>query len=255
MKNINWQKSLVGRKNNVGYTPLEDLESTLELMRTTDERGVRVSCKDAKFRGFPEEAIACLTLLREGKLRLSRIEKLRLKYGCTCGNCIRGFLSLRMKTALVHEAQMCHCILSEDGCTVKGPDGDHLMHSTIMAHLPPDMRGILITDKSLRDGFDHVFRHILLAMSDDRPPSVEEVLRYRFSDPASLSLVDAFYDRGGTTEAALRYMFEGARNRDHDARNGLERPQIYDELLSMPKCRNDGEFEFVALICGVPYQW
>jgi hypothetical protein len=104
MKNINWQKSLVGRKNNVGYTPLEDLESTLELMRTTDERGVRVSCKDAKFRGFPEEAIACLTLLREGKLRLSRIEKLRLKYGYTCGNCIRGFLSLRMKTALVHEA-------------------------------------------------------------------------------------------------------------------------------------------------------
>ena len=86
--------NLLSRRNAEGNTPLEALETSMERMRTIHEyMFVRRDVSDL-FRGFNNGTISTLALLK-GLVpdQMSEAELSCLKFGCTCGSCLGGFLS------------------------------------------------------------------------------------------------------------------------------------------------------------------
>jgi hypothetical protein len=73
------------------YTPLEALQENLETMRTQKEIGSRLLNLSDHFRGYPDTAVSCLSLLSAPETLGLNGECLR--YGCRCGECLEGFLS------------------------------------------------------------------------------------------------------------------------------------------------------------------
>lgn len=101
--------------NSKGETPREALEMRLEKERTMrgNDRFFVIEHVSDNFKGFSEDSIKCLIRLR-GLVNISDLEKLRLKYGCTCGRCISGFISPRMCYALQYQAEMNHDFLKAE---------------------------------------------------------------------------------------------------------------------------------------------
>lgn len=86
-----------------GNTPLEALQENLETMRTHKEVNTRVLNLSDHFRGHPDSAVSCLALL-SGQDSLRRTDAC-LRYGCTCGECLEGFLSSRMSSSLIFHSE------------------------------------------------------------------------------------------------------------------------------------------------------
>ncbi|RDW72414.1 uncharacterized protein DSM5745_07586 [Aspergillus mulundensis] len=80
-----------------GYTPLEALKDKLETMRTQKRLVLSRRTVDASdyFRRFPDTAVSCLSLLSGQDTPVPNDECLR--NGCTCGECVGGSLSARMR--------------------------------------------------------------------------------------------------------------------------------------------------------------
>ncbi|KAE8397708.1 hypothetical protein BDV37DRAFT_49940 [Aspergillus pseudonomiae] len=74
----------------------------------------------------------------------------RLKYGCTCGQCLSGFLSPRMRFSSECQARVWFDLLLEDI-----DEGKFWVRSnrTYLTFLPRDMQNNLKTNKSMRKGF------------------------------------------------------------------------------------------------------
>jgi len=110
---------LAGIRNDEGFTPLELLHDALEQERTeyrhwlTHERHPRGEKAD-QFQGFAKSSILSVGILTGvGVSDLGHIDAQRIKYGCTRGNCIDGFLSPRMHLALLRHAEEQRHILQE----------------------------------------------------------------------------------------------------------------------------------------------
>lgn len=107
-KSVQWilsrAKVLFHHRNSQGETPLDALLANLEDSRTT--RRIKVLTEDIsdQFAGFSDATVDCLTLLNGGT-EATDVDRQRLKYGCTCGQCISGFLSPRMRFALECQAE------------------------------------------------------------------------------------------------------------------------------------------------------
>ncbi len=61
-----------------------------------------------------------------------------------------------------------------------------------------------------------------------------------------------FLQRGGNPESVLRQLFEDTRDQDEWAGDGTHIETFEDDVKALPECRNDHEFGFVALACGIP---
>jgi hypothetical protein len=92
-------KVLLHRHNAHGETPLDALLASLEDSRTTRRFNALTEDISDQFSGFSDTAIDCLNFLNGGT-KVTDVDWQRLKYGCTCGQCISGFLSPRMCFAL-----------------------------------------------------------------------------------------------------------------------------------------------------------
>ena len=110
---------LASIRNDEGFTPLELLHDALEQEGTeyrhwlTHERHPRGEKAD-QFRGFAKSSILSVGILTGvGVSDLGHIDAQRIKYGCTYGNCIDGFLSPRMHLALLRHAEEQRHILQE----------------------------------------------------------------------------------------------------------------------------------------------
>ncbi|KAL4760952.1 uncharacterized protein BDW70DRAFT_136527 [Aspergillus foveolatus] len=86
-----------------GYTPLEALQEKLETMQTREEIGSRVLNLSDHFRGYPDTAVSCHSLL-SGPETLG-LNNERLRWGCTCRECLGGFLSARMRKTLIFHGE------------------------------------------------------------------------------------------------------------------------------------------------------
>ena len=104
-----WNESLThytwsATDNNQGYTPLELLQDPLEIKRTyLKDSFSNVDVSDY-FQGFSLDTVEYLVALR-GLSDIKRIQRLRLKYGCTCRECIGVSISPRMKAILGFSAR------------------------------------------------------------------------------------------------------------------------------------------------------
>jgi GNAT superfamily N-acetyltransferase len=239
-----------------GYTPLEQLESLLETKRTTLEHGLMTVCISDRFTGFGVEAVACPAALH-GITSPTDVQLARLRFGCTCGKCIQGLLSPRMKFALLCEAEMTHDMLSDmlSGFISDGEDWC-VFHEDLIAHVAPDIQRNFRTNKSLRQGFANIFDHAAEALRANAVPNAQNVLKAWENSSEWLPVTRNFYTRGGRPENVLPVIFELAREEDKWAGNSVFMAMSGEELFAeeiakLPKCRNDHEYGCVALACGL----
>lgn len=117
--------NLARRRNNQGSTPREALEDAMESVREPFHK-TAFKVEGRRFAGFGHKVVACVGVLTGREVMklpdtipvsfLSSLDwvanrnnivhrTLRVKYGCTCGKCVAGFLSPRLQEKLIAGSQ------------------------------------------------------------------------------------------------------------------------------------------------------
>ncbi|KAL2844459.1 hypothetical protein BJX68DRAFT_277791 [Aspergillus pseudodeflectus] len=216
-----------------GFTPIKALKEKLESNLSTRQVMLMTPIVSDQFKGFGTEAVRCLELLstRDGNsTRLSTLEVQRLKYGCTCGSCLEGFLSPRMAFALYWKGGELGDMLSDFSMS----DGKSWVE---------DVQANLQTNKSLRCGFGNTFSlaaHCLESKIIPRTPSILEQLDEEGEWPPHTK---NFFKRAGVDGAT--------EMQDEMAGDGESRLLDVQDYTELPLCRNDHEFGFVSVSWGL----
>ncbi|KAH7408014.1 hypothetical protein BKA64DRAFT_743577 [Cadophora sp. MPI-SDFR-AT-0126] len=239
LKHVKKLEYLKVSRNMAGYTPLEELEAKLEKFRTTTPY----------FDGFPVNAVLCLAALRE-ESRLDAIDRRRIRFGCTCGGCMEGFMSPRTQFALVCKAtktfhKLDRNIYDEDESPWKEQNSD------ILKYVKPEIQVTLGLSQYLRHGFINIFLHIAEIVESQIIPSTESIKNSAGKQAHNQLHVPGSIFENGTTDAAIQIVFELARDCDEWAGNGEHELEFKEECVKLPRCRNDHEWELVARMCGL----
>ncbi|KAJ5711920.1 hypothetical protein N7488_006076 [Penicillium malachiteum] len=241
-----------------GYTPFEALQEKLEKMRTQRNSGPRrIKIVSDKFGGHPETAVSCLCLL-SGQNSLAN--KACFRYGCTCGECVEGFLSAKMRRSLILQVKrqwVPEYMLKSMDDGIFWSSYPSFSKSLILDQLAPVVDQRLATKNSQR-GFVQMFQLVVYCLKSGKTPTVQnlewchhKLLKEKGSEWAPNKTIGSYIRRVGARkgcQAVLRLMFEGARDDAEDIMADII-PEDLD-LAGKPTCRNDYEFEFVARTCG-----
>ncbi|OIW24576.1 hypothetical protein CONLIGDRAFT_584115 [Coniochaeta ligniaria NRRL 30616] len=237
-------------RNHEGYTALEALRIQLERRRKRVAHGNTVYVMSDQFRGFHNPSIACLAALQN-------IEALDLftlsaqAYGCTCGRCLGGFLSPRMRFALMCQAEM-H--FEEFKMFINEIDGslwvDGYNYSTAFTKLPDHIRENLKTNKEMRQGFTNLCDHFAACLRRNRVPLVGEINQVLEQRQEWPPVTQTFLNRGGSVASVANVIFQAAMEQDEWAGDGTHREIFEENIDQLPVCRNDHEFGFVSGMCG-----
>lgn len=242
-------------RNLEGETPLDALQVQLERRRSRKDRGGMTIVVSDDFNGFKPNEVACLQIL-EGHADPSEDLMLRLKFGCTCGQCIGGFLSPRTSFVIRYEAEdKCDAIR---GCfsLIAGSEWRELMRHHLRL-IGPDFETKLCADASLRRGFTAVLAHIAESLGRKKVPVTANVAEC-FDDECLECLDDGCYDDECATAisdvlnvtATVASCFIGCVaiviENDLYLGNGSHEEHLGEIMEKLPKCRNDREFGFAC---------
>ncbi|KAI9696516.1 MAG: hypothetical protein M1820_008144 [Bogoriella megaspora] len=250
---IDRNSQLQNISNRRGETPVETLEVRLESQRVKSGSKYlfKVHHLSDMFKGFNKESVQCLMKLR-GLVNTTQLDVERLTFGCTCGQCTKGFLSPRMRHALLCQAQIQYDKLSEDVYSVDG-ESFVIFNEYLLNFLEPAVRANLATNKSMRRGFVNLCNHFVTALkwnNDTGIPSRVNVLHAAECasewPPATLN----YLQRGGTAYAVGSMVFNRAMEQDRWAGDGEHYEIFKNDIDQLPECRNDHEFGFVSGMCG-----
>ena len=255
IENFDAGNGLSYARNREGYTPFEALQEYLEIGRTKMEVNLLTIDRSDSFTGFAPEAVDCLSLLKGPNTQgISTADRQRLTFGCTCGECLEGFMSPRMKLALLFQAETSHDMLDMDI-----DDGETwcMMHDDMLEHVELGLRRNMVTNKSYRKGFANIFAHVAACLRSGIIPRQVSVLQEFLDGPSEWPPVTRNYlERGGTMdgkiEPVLRIIFDHAQNQDEMAGDGEFERTMSEDVSKLRACRNDHEFGFVAVACGLP---
>ncbi len=144
-----------------GYSPsaLEKFEDSLELKRTQLGHGMMTVVRSDEFRGFTDTDVQELLRLRGSAAQPMSAEYLRAKFGCTCKECLGGYISRSMQHTLFHQAEMMYDMLEDLGmtlreCNVDIDDEDDLSFLLPDLHfIPPTLRSFMKSNKSVAEGY------------------------------------------------------------------------------------------------------
>jgi GNAT superfamily N-acetyltransferase len=241
---------LTSTRNWEQETPLEALQSHLETERTrlgSNSLSLNVPVSD-RFEGFTKEMVVCLCLL-SGQTNLSSIAFQRLTFGCTCGQCIQGFLSPRMRYALLCQAEVQHDLLLHE---IDYESGNDFVESNehVLRHVSHPSRENMKTNKSMRQGFANLCDHFATCLRDNKLPITTNILDALRNAGEWPPTSRNFLQRGGTVESVGSMMFELAMHQDELAGDGEHLEVFREEIEVFPECRNDHEFGFVSGMCG-----
>ncbi|KAI9649054.1 hypothetical protein NHQ30_001621 [Ciborinia camelliae] len=255
MDNVNDKQCLTLARNIDGYTPLESLQDRLEIDRTRRSHGLMKIVFSDKFTGFTPDSVACKALLMTGSLpqNLPDIQVQRLKYGCTCGECIGGFLSPRMKLALVYEAELTYKVLNRE--IEEGSGTGCLAYFELFEPSTPAMKREFLTTTSLRRGFVNNFNHITSCLEENKAPTIKNVLQ-ALKESNERPQFTRMYLRWGNTveknmEGVLERLFRMISDQNDIFGDGEIMSEMGDKIDQLKKCRNDHEYSFVAKACGL----
>ncbi|KAL4926830.1 uncharacterized protein BDV17DRAFT_299411 [Aspergillus undulatus] len=210
------------------YTSLEALQENLEIMRTKKEVGSSVLDLSDHFRGYPDTVVSCLSLL-------SGCDALGLndachRYGYTCGDCVEGFLSARMRCSLIFHGETKYDFIQEDiddgGFWIK--DNDY-----ILVHLESDSPWSISRQKEFLPQIISSGPVTIGASGHWIPKTTCDALGRRW-----------------VVGQCFGYLFDTAKEEDEKAGNGECQSSLKEEWSDLSTCRNDHEFEFVARACG-----
>ena len=116
-------------------------------------------------------------------------------------------------------------------------------------HVPQLTPARLARSKAVREGFVNILQHAAITLRENKAPMVANV-RAAGTTARGYS-AGAFYQAGGTTESALALIFKHARDQDRWVGDGSHMEVFSEDVNALPACRNDHEFGFVALTCGI----
>ena len=269
---------LANKRNRAGDTPLEALQAEMESTRTRALYGHRASVCSDRFTGFRQASIACVAALsgsdifdleelspdvmneisllteddvkRNPKIALVR-HSLRLRYGCTCGECIGGFLSPRMRFSLLCQAEIQHDLMLNSFMEVQNGPEWVMDNGDGLEFLPTSVKENLKTNKSMREGFVNTCDHIAKCLRQRRIPNEKNVLYIHRNETSEWPPVTRNYlQRGGTVAAVATMLFQRAMDNDEYSGDGYHQDVFGDKIEKMPVCRNDHEFGFASGMCG-----
>ncbi|EDN90961.1 hypothetical protein SS1G_00361 [Sclerotinia sclerotiorum 1980 UF-70] len=262
MENAKDEQCLTLSRNSKGYTPLEALQDDLNVLRTRRKHGMMTIVIADNFSGFTPDAVLCQFVLLTELMPLedSNIPLcLRLKYGCTCGECIEGFLSPRMKLALLFQAEMGYEIMDDalemTNCRSSPTDWLYLAEDAI-EHVSPALQRDFRTNKSLGRGFVNIFDHIATCLKVNKAPTRQNVLQAWEGSGEWPPVTRNYLQWGGTVEnkveQVLEKIFERAHSQNETLGDGHFMLCMEKEVEKLRACRNDHEYGFVAKLCGLP---
>ncbi|KAK5048586.1 hypothetical protein LTR84_005677 [Exophiala bonariae] len=246
---------LLEMRNNRGETPLELLQFKLEKLRTQKVfNDLTVPVSD-EFEGYNDSAVRCLILLK-GLGSVESITELQgpdallqIVGGCTCGQCLKGFLSPRMSYALLCQAEIGHDMMDEGISQLPGPDWvEGHMHN--LGGLPSKVLNNLKTNKSMRQGFVNLWLHIATCLKSRTVPTAPNVLDMVEDAGEWPPATKHYLQRGGTVEPVFLAVCRNAIEQDKWAGDGNHEEIFSNEISKLPECRNDHEFAYVSGMCG-----
>jgi GNAT superfamily N-acetyltransferase len=238
-------------RNSEGDTPLEAILIKLEAMRTRRVFAVLGDLtvpRSDKFEGHSDTSIACLAKLK-GLREITSLDLARLASGCTCGQCISGFLSPRMCFALLCQAEIHHDTLSDAIMQDSGSDFVDF-NEELLEYLPNRVRENLKTNKSMRQGFANMCDHIATCLRAKVVPNEANVLDALQNTSEWPPVTKNFLQRGGSVASVALMLFQGAMNENELAGDGTHVETFGEDVTKLPECRNDHEFGFVSGMCG-----
>ncbi|KAF4636658.1 hypothetical protein G7Y89_g1420 [Cudoniella acicularis] len=111
-------------RNIRGYTPLEVFYNQLEDTKTRKEHGMRIiSVSD--------------------KSHLTPVKSVQLKHGCSCEECIEGIMSLRLKFALLRQAEINHDMIGMEADDAELNPSVKALATCLKANQVPSVDNIL----------------------------------------------------------------------------------------------------------------
>ena len=110
---------------------------------------------------------------------------------------------------------------------------------------------VRITANLYRQGYANLFNHIAVVLRCNKAPTVVNILDARRNSSEWPLHTKNFFQRAGNTESAIYVVFEGARDQDECSGDGSHMDIFAEQVEALPKCRNDHEYRFVALACGL----
>ncbi|KAK4935904.1 hypothetical protein LTR10_023116 [Elasticomyces elasticus] len=236
------------RKRNVnGDTPLETLQFKLEKTRTRQLlQSSVVACSD-QFEHYDYGAVQCLVKLK-GLKDPSWNETQRLGGGCTCGECIHGCLSPRMRLILEDEAESTYLELSRGLASMSGTtyfeDNEYLL--TFQSDY---CKKIIQHNKSVRRGLVSLSQHVYASLCGGLLPDEDSIMYGLSLHEDDQVNYKNFFKAGGSVEGVLITVFKRAIENDERAGDHYSGP-LDGELAQLPICRNDHEYGYVSRRCG-----
>lgn len=232
------------QKNYEGETPLESMEATLEGTRVKMEVGLMTIARSDDFAGYSPQHVECMALFRN-MTAPSKTELQQLTYGCTCGQCIAGFVSPRLAFALICQGEIGGDMLSEE--SMMTPDGDSWVewNDDYLQHVERAVKQNMRTNKSLRLGFANLVGYVALALKSKRLPTQARLIAISNAAGEWPPYTRNFLQRGGRPISAVLACFDIAMDQDRYLGDGNHEEVFGDEIEKLPECRNDREFIFV----------
>lgn len=235
---------LISLRDNEGDTPLESLEFCLEEIRVKRNVYGDTCHGPNQFKGFEDRDTTCLAVLK-GMPNPSLVEKLRLKYGCTCGQCVGGFLSPRMRSRCryIITSQCSDALEIARDAGESFPDANPLL----VSHVSHDIKMWMRMSEKMCKGFVEVLLCLCACLDEGQIANEQTVMAY-----ASNPLAKHFLENDGTVTMAGSCAFNLAANLDPVAglRGAFSKVAMDDYLKKLPTCRNDFEFGLVSGMCG-----
>lgn len=246
---------LLQSRNHHGEIPLEMLEFKLERLRTQRTFNLLTVHMSDRFQGYSESVVRCLIMLRgfghpEHFMKSKGSNAvLQIRRGCTCGQCLEGFLSPRMLDALLTQAELGYDMLDSDINDTMGMDWVE-WHIDCLSYLPSKVLNSLKTNKSMRQGFVNVWKHIATCLEKGNAPTQRNVLDIVRDDREWPPVTKTFLERGGSVESAFLAICGNAMEQDEVTGDGSYQDTFSEQIAKLPECRNDLEFAFVSGACG-----
>ncbi|KAL4882714.1 hypothetical protein BJY04DRAFT_38921 [Aspergillus karnatakaensis] len=200
-----------------------------------------------RFTGYGDSKVSCLALLKGINLeKVSKDEKDRLKFGCTCGRCIGGFLSPRMQDMLLGHAEFTFDYIYTFGDDLEG-ECWYRENEDLFDYLPKEVRQRLTTRKDLRTGFCMLWKYIADCLRDARLPTEENVLLYIREARERPPNTRTYIQKAGSIASVATMLFEKATQEEESGDIFMADSEMDSDL---PVCRNDREIGMVSGLCG-----
>lgn len=163
----------------------------------------------------------------------------------TCGECLGGFLSPRMRFAITTQGNIHYDMASSL------IDSDFWMKEQSYNFVLVERRiqRLFRRHVALRQAFTNIFANVSGSLDSGLVPYSANIITEAKSSQYPITL---FTDLGGDVNSALGLCFRSARDEVADR---IHLDVFKDEREQLPECGNDDDFVRVAELCGLDWEW